>query len=81
MEQLNLAIGGPVIEQSYELRHGTLEFIATVTEVENCWEVCDEMLGAVREQKTSLLETADVGAMKKVSNQFGEDKCTFVFVV
>ena len=30
-----------MIEQSYELHRGTLEFIAMDTEVEKCWDVCD----------------------------------------
>ena len=47
------------MEQSYEILHGTLEFIAKDTEVENCWDACDEKLGALREL------TGDVGAMKK----------------
>ena len=42
--------------------------------VTKTWELCVN-------RKHLFLETADVGAMKKVSNQFGEDKCTFVFVV
>ena len=74
MEHLKLAIEGLEGELErvlYDIHHGALEFIAKDTEPTDCWDVCDEKLGILREQQQLFLRQGDVEAMKKVSNHSG----------